>query len=584
MTLSVLFSQAAVHVWQSTIFALLVVLVASTLLRGCEARVRHALLMVASLKLLVPFGVLMALGAAMGSSTPTVAPMPEPVRLVVEQVRSLPAPLAAPLARQGAAAATVATVPVVPLLIAAWVIGAALVLFFWARQWRQVRRYIRGASPETTIDGVPVLSSALMRAHRCEPGLFGLLRPVVLVPEGIAERLTAAELDAVLVHESCHARRHDNLLFAAHSLVETIFWFHPVVWWLGRRLREECEHACDEAVVRRGVDGETYAQAILSTCRFYAEARFFAVAGVGGANLRRRVERIVAEQLGRRLTRVQHAALTAAALAVIVTPLVLGVMTTLLHAQTGNSFVGLQTSTTRKFDVASIKENRSGDSGWRLGPPNKGTESIFNLELRKIVASSFRIQDKMVFGPDWMDSVRYDIEAKGSPTANSPEVWEMMRSLMAERFHLKYHLETRTIPAYVIVVARGGHKLVKGEDGECAEAIKAGQASCDAIQFLPFGMGVRNMPLAAFAAGVARRLQDRPVVDRSGLEGRYDARVLWRPDDVTPQQLAQLPEGERPPDVNIFEAFEQQAGLRLEARREPIEVLVVDHIQRADEN
>jgi uncharacterized protein (TIGR03435 family) len=583
MTLSELFPQIAVHVWESTIFAMLVVLVASTLLRGCEARIRHAVLLSASLKFLVPFGALMALGASIGSSGPAVAPMPEPIRLVLEQTRSLPVPLAAPLARQGAAA-TIATVPVVPLLMAAWVIGSAFVLFSWARQWRQVRRYVRGAVPETTIDDVPVLSSALMREHRCEPGLFGLVRPVVLVPEGIADRLTAAGLNAVLVHESCHARRHDNLLFAAHSLVETIFWFHPVVWWLGRRLREECEHACDEAVVRRGVNGETYAQAILSTCRFYTEARFFAVAGVGGANLRRRVERIVAEQIGRRLTRVQRAALTATALAVIVTPLALGMMTTLLHAQAGNSFVGLQTSATRKFDVASVKENRSGDPGWRLGPPNKGTESIFNLELRKIVASSFRIQDKMVFGPDWMDSVRYDIEAKGSPTANSPEVWEMMRSLMAERFHLKYHLETRTIPAYVIVVARGGHKLVKGEDGECAEAIKAGQASCDAIQFLPFGMGVRNMPLAAFAAGVARRLQDRPVVDRSGLEGRYDARVLWRPDDVTPQQLAQLPEGERPPDVNIFEAFEQQAGLRLEARREPIEVLVVDHIQRADEN
>ena len=111
-----------------------------------------------------------------------------------------------------------------------------------------------------------------------------------------------------------------------------------------------------------------------------------------------------------------------------------------------------------------------------------------------------------------------------------------------------------------------------------------GQTSCDAIQFLPFGMGIRNMPVAAFAAGVARRLQDRPVVDRTGLDGRYDARVLWRPDEMTSEQLAQMPSDQRPPDMNIFEAFEEQAGLKLEARREPIEVLVVDHIQEADEN
>ena len=583
MTLPVLTSEVAAHLWQSTAIALLAALAASTLLRRCEARVRHGVLLAASLKFLLPFSAVIALGASIGSLAPAVAPMPEPIRVVINQAGSVPAPLAAPLARY-ADAGTPAAVPVLPLLLAVWTVGIAIVLFSWARQWLHVRRYIRGASPLMTIGGVPVLSSVLMREDRCEPGLFGLVRPVVLVPEGIEERLTEGEFNAVLVHESCHARRHDNFMAAAHSVVEAIFWFHPLVWWLGRRLREERERACDEAVIARGVDADTYARAILSTCRFYVESPFFAVAGVGGADLRRRIEGIVARHLGRRLTTAQRAAMTGIAVAAIVMPFALGVMTTSLRAQAGNSFVGLQTSASRRFDVASIKENRSGDPGWRLGPPNRGTESIFNLELRRIVASSFRIQDKMVFGPDWMDAVRYDIEAKGSPTANSPEVWEMMRSLHAERFHQKYHHETRVLPAYVIVVARGGHKLVKGEDGECAEAIKSGQTSCDAIQFLPFGMGIRNMPVAAFAAGVARRLQDRPVVDRTGLEGRYDARVLWRPDDATPEQLAQLPADSRPPDVNIFEAFEQQAGLRLEARREPIEVLVVDHIQRADEN
>ena len=99
-------------------------------------------------------------------------------------------------------------------------------------------------------------------------------------------------------------------------------------------------------------------------------------------------------------------------------------------------------------------------------------------------------------------------------------------------------------------VARSGHRIVKGEDGQCAEAIK----------------------------------EDRPVVDRTGVEGRYDTRVLWRLDGMTPERLAEIPPDQRPPDVDIFEAFEQQAGLRLEARRERIEVLVVDHIQPADEN
>jgi uncharacterized protein (TIGR03435 family) len=423
-----------------------------------------------------------------------------------------------------------------------------------------------------------------MRDDQCEPGLFGLVLPVVLVPDGITEKLTTGEFDAVLAHESCHARRHDNLTAAVHSVVEAIFWFHPGVWWLGRRLREEREHACNDAVVARGVDVDTYAGAILSTCRFYLESHLCVVAGISGADLRRRIEGIVTQRQDRQLTPVLRVLIAFAGIASVATPVTLGMLTSTLWAQTGNSFTGLQTSAERKFDVASIKVNRSGDPGWRLGPPARGTESITNLELRKIVASSFRIQDKMVFGPDWMDNIRYDIEAKGDSMASNPEVWEMMRSLLAERFGLKYHIETREIPAYVLIVARGGPKLVKGEDGACAEAIKQGNAACDALQFLPFGMGIRDMPVNALAAGLARRLQDRPVVDRTGIPGRWDATVLWRDDTVTPEQIAQVPKELRPPDVNMFEAFEQQAGLKLDARREPVEVLVIDHIDHAEEN
>jgi uncharacterized protein (TIGR03435 family) len=160
----------------------------------------------------------------------------------------------------------------------------------------------------------------------------------------------------------------------------------------------------------------------------------------------------------------------------------------------------------------------------------------------------------------------------------------MMRSLLAERFHVRYHLETRETPAYVLVVGRNGHKLVKGEEGECADAIGAGKSTCDAIRFMPFGIGIRDMPLAALTAGLARSLQDRPVVDGTRLSGRYDATVLWRPDGITPEQLAEIPKDQRPPDLNMFEAFEEQGGLKLEARREPIEVLVIDQVDPADEN
>ena len=89
--------------------------------------------------------------------------------------------------------------------------------------------------------GVPVLSSSSL----LEPGIFGILRPVLLVPEGIQDHLTSAQLNAIVAHEMCHVRRRDNLTFAIHMAVETLFWFHPVVWWIGARLVEVRELACD---------------------------------------------------------------------------------------------------------------------------------------------------------------------------------------------------------------------------------------------------------------------------------------------------------------------------------------------------
>jgi uncharacterized protein (TIGR03435 family) len=98
--------------------------------------------------------------------------------------------------------------------------------------------------------------------------------------------------------------------------------------------------------------------------------------------------------------------------------------------------------------------------------------SMENLPLHKILASSFQTQDLRVFGPSWIESARYDIRGKGEPTATNPEVREMMRTMLAERFHLKYHLESRQMPVYTLSIAKGGPKLRRPEDGPCAEAIR----------------------------------------------------------------------------------------------------------------
>jgi uncharacterized protein (TIGR03435 family) len=264
----------------------------------------------------------------------------------------------------------------------------------------------------------------------------------------------------------------------------------------------------------------------------------------------------------------------------------LRVLTFAALGQIALSFSGLQTTATRQFDVASIKVNTTGDAGWLLSPPRRGVEKIVNLELRKIIASSFRTQDKLILGgPSWIDTTRYNIDAKGADDVSDVLVWEMMRSLLADRFHLKYHLETREMDVYALSIARSGHMLGDPSKGLCGDKINAGDGEeCGAIRFPPYGVAIDNMPIGALTAVLARRLQDRPVVDDTGLKGRYDALVRWRPDDMTPEQLEGLPADSRPPDMAMFEAFERQAGLKLEARKRPTRVVVIDSVEPADPN
>ena len=116
---------------------------------------------------------------------------------------------------------------------------------------------------------MPVLASPSLM----EPGLVGLFRPVLVSSSKILpERLTRSEIDAILAHEISHLRRRDNLTASFHMLVEALVWFHPLVWWIGARLIEEREQACDEAVVASGHDRAAYARSLVESCRLYLQS------------------------------------------------------------------------------------------------------------------------------------------------------------------------------------------------------------------------------------------------------------------------------------------------------------------------
>jgi len=158
------------------------------------------------------------------------------------------------------------------------------------------------------------------------PGVFGIRRPVLLLPEGITSHLTTPEMDAILAHELCHVRCHDNLATVAHMAVEALFWFHPLVWWLGARLMEERENACDEEVLRSGSEPEVYAEGILKICELYLAPPLSWVSGVTGSNLKKRIEAIVAGSRGVELSSVRKATLAILGTACFALPVLIGIL------------------------------------------------------------------------------------------------------------------------------------------------------------------------------------------------------------------------------------------------------------------
>ena len=270
------------HLWQSTLFAVIAGLL-TLLLRNNRAHIRYRLWLAASAKFLIPFSLLVFAGGRLGPH-PAIFPAPAGIPLILEQVNE---PFGTEVSLQSAPTAHAAQSAslLVPLLVALWASGCGVLVFTWWRRWRQIQVALRAASPVPLAIGVPVRSSASF----LEPGVFGVFRPVLLLPDGIAYHLEPAELHAILAHDLCHIRRRDNLATVMHMVVEAVFWFHPLVWWLGGRLIEERERACDEEVLGTGSKPEAYAEGILKICELYLQSPLKSVAGVTGANLKKRV-------------------------------------------------------------------------------------------------------------------------------------------------------------------------------------------------------------------------------------------------------------------------------------------------------
>jgi len=540
------------HLWESTLFAGVVALL-TLVFRKNAARVRHWLWLAASVKFLIPFSVLVGIGGHFGIRTAA----PPEISWVMDDVRQQ---LSAPEVLLPAHALSSIAWPMIGEAV--WISGCLLVLLLWSVRWWRVRSAVRTASPVRMDIAIDVMSSPAL----LEPGVFGVWRPVLLLPQGIAERLTAEQLDAIVAHELCHVRRRDNLAAAIHMLVEALFWFHPLVWWIGARMVEERERACDEEVLRLGKEPEVYAEGILKVCRFYVESPIECVSGVTGSDLKRRIEGIMTHGVACSLGFGRTVLLGAAAVAAIAGPIAIG----MLNAPV----VRAQSKSKLQFEEASIKPSDPNARDFRLRVDPGGRIAATGITLQVLIQWAYDVRDFQIEGVQgWFNSGHYDITTVGGGDTRPDDLKPMMQNLLADRFKLAFHSATKEVPVYALTVAKSGPKLN-------ASASEFSRMSIDRGQ-----LHALKWTMAKFAADLSRQL-GRTVVDRTELAGTYDFKLEWTPDETQPRAMAEpgTPVSAATPGPSIFTALQEQLGLKLESTKGPVEILVIDHAEKPSEN
>jgi uncharacterized protein (TIGR03435 family) len=225
------------------------------------------------------------------------------------------------------------------------------------------------------------------------------------------------------------------------------------------------------------------------------------------------------------------------------------------------------------FDVATVRPNRTGKGGGNLAA-TPGMLTILNLPLRTIIEAAYHVADYQISGPQWLEQERFDIMAKtDASVTGEDEMLPLLQPLLAERFHLAMHRDTKQLPAYVLMVGKNRPKF-EGADADAAALPfkKANKSGGTRIHS-------EHLTMPQLAEILSRRL-DYPVLDMTGLAGAYRVTLEWAAEnEVTkPGKPAKpKPDTDRP---SISTALHDQMGLRLQARKAPVEIFVIDHIEK----
>jgi uncharacterized protein (TIGR03435 family) len=486
-----------------------------------------------------------------------------------------------------------------------YVLGVAVLLLRLAAQRWSIARITRRATAVTDTGWTRLVEDGASRlaVHRqvsvrrgldhTMPMAVGIRRPSILVPAE-ADDWPADRRQAIVLHELAHVARHDCLIQTLAAIACAIYWVHPGVWWVARRLRVERELACDDRVLSAGAPAHDYAGHLLEIA--YAlnsdVAPALAVTMAAPRQLEGRLHALLDDQQPRTPPRLRSRIAAGTAMAIIVVtfagvtidgsrPNAIG--------DAGGPLLAIQDAPRLAFEVASVKPNKSDETGGFIQRMRGGTFNVGNQTLLQLIRFAYGIQGfQLVGAPDWFRTARFDIAAKTSaeippsaPGQPSPEAF-MLRALLEDRFRLATHRETRQIPIYALVIARSdgrlGPQIRRPANDYCGQRAKEAEKAPPPPMGIGPVCGIRGnsqqLTAGSFAIGGFTNFlsseTDRVVIDRTGLTGVWDFELKWSPPN------APSPDADRP---SIFTALEEQLGLRLEPTTGPVEVLVIDRVE-----
>lgn len=252
------------------------------------------------------------------------------------------------------------------------------------------------------------------------------------------------------------------------------------------------------------------------------------------------------------------------------------------------------------FDVVSVKQDKSGTGMMRLMFKPDGY-SATNVSAKLLIQVAYGIREDLISdAPEWADTARFDFEAKVSGAdvddlkKLSPEQRRsMLQPALSDRFKLKIHNETKQLPVFELVLAKGGSKLKEATPGDTyATGIKGadGKGHGGTMRMRPGEVTGQGVPIATLVNLLATQLH-RTVIDKTGLKGTYDLDLTWTPDQESGPMFKGGDGSQQKPDTapdstgpSIFTALQEQLGLKLQSTKGPVDTLVVDHIEMPSEN